>query len=85
MRTDHRRCQPFAVPNRGTAISVDALSLMLGGSGDRALAFIPALDFSPSFPVGSVALFDGHERSERESTCPNQDGVNPHRNGAIAS
>lgn len=65
MRRDRRRCQPFAVPNRGTAISVDALSLMLGGSCDRALAFIPALDFSPVF-AGSVAVSDGHRDSERK-------------------
>lgn len=83
MRRDRRRCQPFAVPNRGTAVSL-ALPNDLGGSIGYALAFIPALDFSPVF-AGSVARGDGHTIGERESTCPNQDGVNPHRNGAIAS
>lgn len=59
-----------------------ARSNELGRSIERAFAFIPAFDFSPAFPVGSVACGDGHTIGERKPACPNQDGADPHQNGA---
>lgn len=69
MRTDHRHCQPFAVPNRGTAVSL-ASPNDLGGSIGYALAFIPALDFSPVFETGLVSVSDGHRNTEAKPKCP---------------
>ncbi len=44
MRRDHRHCQPFAVPNRETAVPVASLSSVLGGS-EKSAFIIPFLPF----------------------------------------
>lgn len=52
-----------------------------GSSSVRASFPIPFLPFS-IVPFGLVALSDGHRVGEGKPACPNQDGVNPYRNGA---
>jgi hypothetical protein len=49
-QSNHHHCQPFAVPNRGTAIPTGELSSVFGDRIDSSsfTTFIPAFDFVPS-------------------------------------
>ena len=73
LQSNRRHCQPFAVPNRGTAVSIDELSSVLGGSADSSFV-IPFLPFPIRPFVGSasagspglVSAADRHSNTERK-------------------
>ena len=51
--------------------------------GSASLAFIPAFDFSPIYPVGLVAHSDGHRVREGKQSCPTRDGSGSTQDGAL--
>lgn len=81
MRTDHHHCQPFAVPNRGTAVPVAALSSVLGGS-EKSAFIIPFLPFEIE-PFRPELHADQSTRGD--VLCPTKDVSKPTQSVAEAS
>lgn len=81
MQTGNRHCQPFAVPNSGTAVAT-APAYGLGGSpvGTFSIPFHP-FEIRP-LGEGLVARGDGHTIGEGKPACPNQDGTDSYQYGA---